>query len=119
MADYPQEITFFEWLVPLIVSGDKYITIRDYAESHYRPGTRVTAYTLETHQQFAEVEILAVSPLLLEDIDEQHAQQEGMSLEQLRSLIRRVYPDQHQLYVIKFRLLNATNSSASAADSQI
>ncbi|WP_417763448.1 N(4)-acetylcytidine aminohydrolase [Shewanella sp.] len=113
MADYPESITFFEWLAPLILSGDKHITIRDYAESHYRPGTRVTAYTLETHQAFAEIEILTVEPLFIEDINEQHAQQEGLALEQLQGLIRRIYPDQHQLFVIRFRLLEQPTTAES------
>ncbi len=105
MADYPETITFFEWLVPSILAGNKQITIRDYAESHYRPGTRVTAYTLETHSRFADIEIVSVEPVFVEDIDDSHAAQEGLALEQLQGLLRRIYPDQHQLYVINFRLL--------------
>ncbi|QSX33547.1 ASCH domain-containing protein [Shewanella avicenniae] len=120
MADYPETITFFEWLAPKIIAGDKHITIRNYAESHYRPGSRVTAYTLETHQRIADIEILAVEPLFIEDINQQHAEQEGLALEQLQGLIRRIYPDQQQLYVISFRLLPeitaATESTAAPVD---
>ena len=124
MADYPETITFFEWLAPKILAGEKHITIRDYAESHYRPGTRVTAYTLETHHRFADIEIISVEPLFVEDIDENHAEQEGLALEQLQGLIRRIYPDQHQLYVLKFRLLpdvttaTPVASANSSADEQ-
>ncbi|HGP4957732.1 TPA: ASCH domain-containing protein, partial [Vibrio cholerae O1] len=33
------QITFFEFLTPLVASGQKTITIRDKSESHYVPGT--------------------------------------------------------------------------------
>ncbi|MDL4030407.1 ASCH domain-containing protein, partial [Proteus mirabilis] len=37
----PTDITFFERLIPSILAGIKVITIRDEAESHYKPNTIV------------------------------------------------------------------------------
>ncbi|TOO01531.1 ASCH domain-containing protein, partial [Vibrio parahaemolyticus] len=39
MSSHPTKITFFEFLTPLITSGQKTITIRDESESHYVPNT--------------------------------------------------------------------------------
>ena len=40
-AIVPTDITFFERLIPSILAGIKVITIRDEAESHYKPNTIV------------------------------------------------------------------------------
>ncbi|HDZ0321647.1 TPA: ASCH domain-containing protein, partial [Vibrio cholerae O1] len=48
------QITFFEFLTPLVASGQKTITIRDKSESHYVPGTRVEVFTLETQRKVCE-----------------------------------------------------------------
>ncbi len=58
------QITFFEFLTPLVASGQKTITIRDKSESHYVPGTRVEVFTLETQLFVCEIAILARHPLL-------------------------------------------------------
>ena len=52
MDSHPNKMTFFEKFEPIIVSGDKTITIRDASESHYLPGTTVAVYTLETDRKF-------------------------------------------------------------------
>lgn len=51
MSQVPTKITFFEWLAPLIVSGNKTITIRDESESYYLPGSQVEVFTLETNKK--------------------------------------------------------------------
>ena len=49
MSAAPTQITFFEFLTPLVASGLKTITIRDISESHYQPGSQVEVFTLENH----------------------------------------------------------------------
>lgn len=101
----PTKITFFEFLTPLIQSGAKTITIRDKSESHYVAATQVEVFTLESNQKVCDIEILSVSPLKFEDINEFHAQQEAMSLSELKTLIKKIYPDTDALYCISYRLV--------------
>ncbi|ENO8808342.1 ASCH domain-containing protein [Photobacterium damselae] len=109
MSQVPTKITFFEWLAPLIVSGNKTITIRDESESYYLPDSQVEVFTLETNKKFCEIEIESVEPILFEEINEFHAQQEFMELQNLKDLIKEIYPDQEQLYVIAYKLLAVTD----------
>ncbi|WP_353241720.1 N(4)-acetylcytidine aminohydrolase [Providencia sp.] len=106
MNDAPDTITFFERLLPLVVSGKKVITIRDKSESHYVPGTTVKVYALETGKYYTEIEILSVAPIFYDDISEYHAEQEAMTLDTLKKLIKEIYPTEQSLYVITYRLVN-------------
>ncbi|MHC6529451.1 N(4)-acetylcytidine aminohydrolase [Vibrio proteolyticus] len=101
----PTKITFFEWLEPSIVSGNKTITIRDKSEMGYVSGTEVDVHTLETDRKFARIKIVSVEPLWFDDINEFHAQQEYMELDKLKALIKEIYPDEMQFYVITYRLV--------------
>lgn len=105
----PETITFFERLLPLVVSGEKVITIRDESESHYVPGTVVKVYALETAEYYTDIEILSVDAISYDDINEYHAKQEAMSLETLKKLIREIYPTEQFLYVIHYKLINSIN----------
>lgn len=109
MNSAPDTITFFERLLPLVVSGEKVITIRDKSESHYVPGTNVKVYALETGKYYTDIKILSVEPIFYDDISEYHAQQEAMSLETLKKLIKEIYPTEQSLFVITYQLLNDAN----------
>nr|WP_283165623.1 N(4)-acetylcytidine aminohydrolase [Shewanella litorisediminis] len=102
---HPTKITFYERFEPIILSGDKTITIRDEAESHYVPGTRVAVHTYETDRWFCDIEIRSVTPIQFDDLNEEHARQEHLSLEDLKRIIRDIYPELDSLYVIEYRLL--------------
>ncbi|WP_394243009.1 N(4)-acetylcytidine aminohydrolase [Vibrio astriarenae] len=103
--DAPTEITFFEFLTPLITAGKKTITIRDEAESHYVPGTVVDVYTLESKSHVGKIKIEAVEPLNFDDIGEFHAEQEHIPLSELKALIRDIYPNIDKLFMITFKLV--------------
>ncbi len=105
MNSAPGKITFFERFEAAILSGDKTITIRDKAESHYVAGTNVAVHTLETDRKFCDINILSVEPVYFDDLNEFHAQQEHMSLAELKTIIREIYPETNDLYVIEFNLL--------------
>ncbi|AZQ11653.1 N(4)-acetylcytidine aminohydrolase [Shewanella khirikhana] len=98
------KITFFERFEPIILSGDKTITIRDQAESHYVPGTRVAVHTLETDRWFCDIDIISVTPVSFDELTEEHARQEYLTLDALKPLIREIYPGIDSLYVIEYRL---------------
>ncbi|NUW69449.1 N(4)-acetylcytidine aminohydrolase [Vibrio coralliilyticus] len=107
MMNAPTKILFFEFLTPLITSGKKTITIRDESESHYVPGTQVEVFTLEKDKKVCEVKILAVEPLHFDDINEFHAEQEAIELPKLKQLIREIYPNTDELFLITYELVDA------------
>lgn len=106
MTCIPNEITFFERLIPLVISGKKVITIRDLRESHYVPGSIVSVYSLETKNYHGKIKILAVMPIRFEQISDYHAIQEGMTLVDLTTLIKEIYPYEQDLYVIEYVLVD-------------
>lgn len=105
MNTVPDTITFYERLLPLVISGKKVITIRDQHESHYVPHSVVRVFALETGKYYTDIEILSVEPIDYDDISEYHATQEAMTLDNLKSLIREIYPTEQSLFVIHYRLV--------------
>ncbi|WP_341538257.1 N(4)-acetylcytidine aminohydrolase [Parashewanella curva] len=101
---HPTTITFFEFLMPLVKSGAKTITIRDESESHYIPNSVVEVYILETNVKVCDIRILSVEPLQFDEINEFHANQESLPLDELRTLIKKVYPNTNGLFMITFEL---------------
>ncbi|QIC16092.1 ASCH domain-containing protein [Providencia vermicola] len=105
MRKAPDTITFFERLLPLVVSGEKVITIRDKSESNYIPGTIVKVFALETGTYYTDIEILSVEPIGYDEISAYYAKQEAMTLDNLKTLIREIYPTEQSLFVIHYRLV--------------
>lgn len=99
-----EKITFFERFEQDILAGVKTITLRDETESGYEVGRVYPVFTLEADRWFCDIEVLGVTPVLFDDLDETHAEQENMSLEQLQSVIQDIYPGIKQLYMISYRL---------------
>lgn len=98
------ELIFFERFETDILSGKKTITLRDESESNYEPNTVVKVKTLEESRFFCQLKILTVEPILFSQLNELHAQQENMSLPELKSLIQEIYPGISQLYLISYEL---------------
>ncbi|MFT6928417.1 MAG: hypothetical protein ACJAZP_004069 [Psychromonas sp.] len=105
MMSVLDKITFFEFLTPLIKSGKKTITIRNKSESHYVVGSQVEVFTLETDQKVGEIEIISVQPITFDGINEFHAQQESLALPRLKELIKEIYPNINELFVITYKLM--------------
>ena len=57
------------------------------------------------NQYFCTIEVLSVSPITLDELTEQHATQENMSLAELKEVIRDIYPIEELFYVIRFCVL--------------
>ncbi|MGD8110649.1 N(4)-acetylcytidine aminohydrolase [Vibrio sp. TRT 21S02] len=110
-GDAPRKITFFEFLTPLILSGQKTITIRDESESHYVPGTDVEVYTLETDRKVCDIHIESIEPIQFDEIGQYHAEQEFIELPKLKQIIRDIYPNTDTLYVITYRLLSESQTA--------
>jgi len=98
-------LTFFDYLTPLVRSGKKTITIRDETENNYRIGSQVEVRSLETAQKICKVKIESIVPIEFDGINEFHAQQEAMPLQELKTLIKSIYPNTNSLFVIKYTLV--------------
>ena len=101
---YP-EFTFFSRFVTDIQAGRKTITIRDESEARWQPGQRLALFTNPEHQPFGTIEVLSVTSVAFDVLNDEHARQENMTLAELKQVIRDIYPDLPPLYVIEFKLL--------------
>ncbi|AJF74832.1 hypothetical protein TE10_23555 [Raoultella ornithinolytica] len=101
----PNDITFFQRFQDDILSGRKTITIRNAAESHFKVGGVLRVGRYEDDGYFCTISVVATSTVTLATLSERHAQQENMTLAQLRQVITEIYPDEEQFYVIEFKLL--------------
>ena len=101
----PNDITFYQRFEADILAGRKTITIRDKSESHFKAGGILRVGRFEDNQYFCTIEVLSVSPITLDELTEQHAAQENMSLAELKEVIRDIYPIEELFYVIRFCVL--------------
>ncbi|MCE5370365.1 N(4)-acetylcytidine aminohydrolase [Klebsiella oxytoca] len=101
----PNDITFFQRFQDDILAGRKTITIRDAAESHFKTGDVLRVGRYEDDGYFCTIRVVATSTVTLDTLTELHAQQENMTLAQLREVIAEIYPEEKQFYVIEFENL--------------
>ena len=101
----PNNITFFQRFQDDILAGRKTITLRDAAESHFKAGDVLRVGRYEDDGYFCTIRVVATSTVTLDTLNERHAQQENMTLPQLREVIAEIYPEEKQFYVIEFEKL--------------
>ncbi|MBZ7322700.1 MULTISPECIES: N(4)-acetylcytidine aminohydrolase [Klebsiella] len=101
----PNDITFFQRFQDDILAGRKTITIRDAAESHFKMGDVLRVGRYEDDGYFCTIRVVATSTVTLDTLTELHAQQENMTMAQLREVIAEIYPEEKQFYVIEFEKL--------------
>ena len=99
------DITFYQRFEADILARRKTITIRDKSESHFKAGDILRAGRFEANQYFCTIEVLSVSPITLDELTEEHANQENMGLDELKEVIRGIYPNEEQFYAIRFCVL--------------
>ena len=98
------DITFYQRFEADILAGRKTITIRDKPESHFKTGDILRVGRFEDNQYFCTIEVLSVLPITLDELTEQHAIQENMSLAELKEVIRGIYPSEDKFYIIHFKI---------------
>ena len=101
----PNNITFFQRFQDDILAGRKTITIRDAAESHFKAGDVLRVGRYEDDGYFCTIRVVATSTVTLDTLNDRHAQQENMTLPQLREVIAEIYPEEKLFYVIEFERL--------------
>lgn len=102
----PNKITFFSRFEADIVSGKKTITIRDKSESHFRPNQTLCVFTNETDRLFAHIRVISVTPTHFSALNDRHAEQENMTLAELKQVIKEIYPHDDDFFVIEFELVD-------------
>lgn len=105
MTQNMNNITFFSRFEADILAGKKTITIRDKSESYFQPQQELKVFTNETNRFFAHIRVISVTPIHFEQLNEQHAKQENMSLAELKQVIRDIYPNDNDFFVIEFELI--------------
>ncbi|WP_394129987.1 N(4)-acetylcytidine aminohydrolase [Shewanella maritima] len=103
--NFATSISFYERFVEDIVAGDKSITIRDSADINFPLNKAIDAVIFQTDDVFARLYISSITPLSFDEINAYHAQQENMTIVELKQVIREIYPDQNQFYLIEFTLV--------------
>ncbi len=101
----PNDITFFTRFQEDILAGRKTITIRDESESHFKAGDILRVGRYEDDGFFCAIEVVGTSTVTLDTLNEKHAEQENMTLQELKAVISDIYPGQQQFYVIDFKCL--------------
>lgn len=100
------KITFFSRFEADIVSGKKTITIRDKSESYFQPNQHLCVFTNETDRLFAYIKVKSVTPIHFSQLNDTHAKQENMSLAELQEVIKAIYPNDDDFFVIEFELID-------------
>ncbi|QUG62627.1 ASCH domain-containing protein [Escherichia coli] len=101
----PNDITFFQRFQDDILARRKTFTIRDESESHFKTGDVLRVGRFEDDGYFCTIEVTATSTVTLDTLTEKHAEQENMTLTELKKVIADIYPGQTQFYVIEFKCL--------------
>lgn len=100
----PDQITFFNRFEEDILTGKKVITIRDENENNFEIGKVIDIATFEDGRVFGKLKVLNVTPLAFNEINDFHALQENMTLEELKGVLAEVYPGIESLYLILFEV---------------
>ena len=98
------DITFYQRFEADILARRKTITIRDKSESHFKAGDILRVGRFEDNQYFCTIEVLSVSSITLDELTEQHATQENMSLAELKEVIKAIYPSEDKFVLINFKI---------------
>ena len=100
-----KKITFYGRFADDILSGRKTITLREKSDADFEAGDKVEVSGYEDNIPFCHIEVLEVSPISFDRLNDTHAQQENMTLEQLKAVIAEIYPGITELFMIRFTLL--------------
>lgn len=100
------DITFFRRFQDDIISGRKTITLRDASESHFVAGQYLRTGCYEDDTYFCTIKVISVKAVKLNELNENHARQENMTLIELKQVINEIYPGEESLWEIAFRVVS-------------
>lgn len=100
-----QILSFYPRFINDIKSLKKTITIRDEHEVNFKPNQLVHAVTFPDSKPFGTLRIESIMTISFAELNSFHAKQENMQLDDLKILIKQIYPKLPQLYIIEFTYL--------------
>ncbi|MEA9393391.1 N(4)-acetylcytidine aminohydrolase [Acerihabitans sp. TG2] len=100
-----KNITFYGRFESDILAKHKTITLREASDADFVAGDRVRVSRYEDNVFFCNIEVLRVTPVLFDDLNDRHAVQENMTLPELKQVISEIYPGLNTLFMIEFRLM--------------
>lgn len=100
-----KNITFYSRFENDILAGRKTITLREASDAQFVVGDRVRVSRYEDDVFFCNIEVLAVTPVQFDELNQCHADQENMTLTELKQVISEIYPGLKALFMIEFRLI--------------
>jgi len=80
--------------------------LRDASESHFVAGQHLRTGCYEDGTYFCTIEVISVTAVRLNALDESHARQENMTLIQLKQVIGEIYPGEESLWEIAFKVVS-------------
>ncbi|MCL1124342.1 N(4)-acetylcytidine aminohydrolase [Shewanella surugensis] len=107
MTKSMNNISFFERFEADILAKRKTITLRDESESHVKVGQILNVYTFESDREFCKIHVRGVTLVAFDALEQRHAEQENMTLAQLKALIQEIYPGISVLFLIEFSLVES------------
>ncbi|WKZ90969.1 N(4)-acetylcytidine aminohydrolase [Chimaeribacter arupi] len=96
--------TFYRRFEADILAGRKTITLRSGSDADVAPGDILQVSRLEDGVSFCRLRVLSVTPVAFSALDASHAQQENMTLPELKQVIGSIYPGIQHLTCIEFTL---------------
>lgn len=100
----PNDITFYQRFKSDILTGLKVITIRDKSESYFKSGDILRVGTFENNEYFCNIKVISVTSIIRDQLTQKHADQENMTLDELKKVISAIYPNEESLFIIHFVL---------------
>lgn len=100
-----KNITFYSRFEQDILAGRKTITLREASDAQFVAGDRVRVARYEDQVFFCNIMVIAVTPVKFNQLNQHHADQENMTLEELKQVISEIYPGLNDLFMIEFRLI--------------
>lgn len=100
-----KNITFYRRFADDILAGRKTITLREASDAQFAAGDRVRVSGYEDGEYFCTIDVIAVTPVQFDALNDQHARQENMTLPELKKTIGDIYPGLKALFMIEFRLV--------------
>lgn len=100
-----KNITFYSRFENDILAGCKTITLREASDAQFVAGDQVRVSRYEDDVFFCNIEVIAVTPVQFDTLNQRHADQENMTLTELKQVISEIYPGLNELFMIEFRMI--------------
>jgi len=100
-----KNITFYSRFENDILTGRKTITLREASDAQFVGGDQVRVSRYEDDVFFCNIEVITVTPVQFDALNQRHADQENMTLAELKQVISEIYPGLKELFMIEFRLI--------------